>query len=331
MKLSILDQVVIAEERSAQEAIQETQQLAIVADKLGYSRYWIAEHHDLPGLACPAPEVLLGLIGSKTSQMRIGAGAVLLPNYQPYRVAETYNLLATMFPGRIDIGLGRSPGGSAEASQALNSNMLQAIYSMPQKVEELLHFINRDFPTEHVFSSLQASPVPEVAPVPWILGTSVKSAQLAAKHGLPYAVGHFMNNESSKQAADTYLSEFKPSLTIDKPQLIVCVSVFCAPSIREAEAMALSSFIWSLQKDKGEHVPTLPTKSTASSYTLNETEMEKREAWQKRQMISTPQTIKTQLQDIATEFQADECMLLTNVHSFQDRLQSYRLIAEAIL
>ncbi|TSB47068.1 LLM class flavin-dependent oxidoreductase [Alkalicoccobacillus porphyridii] len=328
MKLSILDQVVMSEGRSAQNAVQETVQLATLAEEWGYTRYWIAEHHDLPGLVCPAPEVLIGLIGAQTSNIRVGAGAVLLPNYQPYHVAETYNLLASMYPSRIDLGLSRSPGGSAEASQALSSNMLQAIYSMPQKLEELLHFIHQDFPRDHTYSSLQAAPVPTIPPVPWILGTSIKSAQLAAKHGLPYAVGHFMNADSSKEAATIYKKQFQATRTLEEPQLVVAASVICAETLEQAEQMARSAQVWSIQREKGELTNGLPSKQTTINYQLTSEEEDKLKDLAKRQLIGTPQTVKKQLQDVAAEFQTDECMVLTNVHSHQDRVASYRLLAE---
>ncbi|MCM2674517.1 LLM class flavin-dependent oxidoreductase [Alkalicoccobacillus plakortidis] len=331
MKLSILDQVVVSRGRSVADAINETEQLAIYADELGYSRYWIAEHHDLPGLACPAPDVLLGIIGSQTTTIRIGAGAVLLPNYQPYLVAERYHLLATMYPGRIDLGLGRSPGGSAEASLALNTNMLQAIYSMPEKVEELLHFIRNDFPEGHSYRSLKAAPVPNDPPVPWILGTSIKSAKLAAKHGLPYAVGHFMNDESSKKAAEAYKKHFKPTKYNQEPTLILAVSVVCAETNQLAEEIAGSAHIWSIERAKAEGLDGIPNQDFANHYSLTPDEAEKRKELQQRQVFGEPENVKEQLLKLSKEYGSDECMVLTNVHSFEDRLKSYKLLADVIL
>ncbi|MEI2471270.1 MsnO8 family LLM class oxidoreductase, partial [Peribacillus frigoritolerans] len=159
MKLSILDQSPIASGQSAQEALQASLQLAQEGDRLGYSRIWFTEHHDLPGLACSVPEVLISYIGSQTKNIRIGSGAVLLPHYKPYRIAETYNMLATLFPGRIDIGMGRAPGGSAEATMALSDNFLQNVYKMPELVQELLNFLRDEFPKEHPFSNVSAAPI----------------------------------------------------------------------------------------------------------------------------------------------------------------------------
>ena len=195
MKLSILDQSPISSNQTAKEALNESMELAKLGELLGYTRYWITEHHDLTGLASSAPEVMLGYIGANTNTIRIGSGAVLLPHYKPFKVAEVYNTLATLFPGRVDVGLGRAPGGSAEATNALSDNFLQNVYKMPSLVKEFLHFLDSDFPSDHEFSKISASPVPEVAPVPWLLGTGKKSALLAAENGLSYAFGHFMSEE----------------------------------------------------------------------------------------------------------------------------------------
>lgn len=174
MKVSILDQSPVSSHQTPAEALEASMQLAKAGDKLGYERYWIAEHHDLSGLACSAPEVMLGYIGAQTNRIRIGSGAVLLPHYKPYKVAETYNMLATLFPGRVDLGIGRAPGGSAEATNALSDNFLQQVFKMPELVEELLQFLDDKFPAEHEYAKLSASPLPPVSPEPWLLGTSKK-------------------------------------------------------------------------------------------------------------------------------------------------------------
>ena len=161
MKLSILDQAPISSNQTPGEALQESMKLAKAAEALGYTRYWIAEHHDLPGLACSAPEVMISYIGANTKRIRIGSGAVLLPHYKPYKVAELYNMLATLFPGRIDIGIGRAPGGSAEATNSLNDHFLQRVWEMPDTVKKLLQFIDNDFPVEHEYAKLSAAPIPQ--------------------------------------------------------------------------------------------------------------------------------------------------------------------------
>src|SRR5699024_2932518 len=162
------------------------------------------DYHDLPSLACPAPDVMLGVIGHATTNIRIGSGAVLLPHYKPFNIAERYNLLATLCPDRVDLGIGRAPGGSAEATMALADNFLEQVRHMPDRLDELLNFLYNDFPETHMFSKISPSPVPPVPPEPWLLGTSEKSAVLAAEKGLAYAFGHFMTDKDGPEIMQTY-------------------------------------------------------------------------------------------------------------------------------
>lgn len=327
MKLSILDQVVQSRGQTPQEAIEESIQLAQLAEEWGYHRYWVAEHHDLPGLCCPAPDLILSLIGSKTKRIRIGSGAVLLPNYKPYTIAERYQLLATLYPGRVDLGVSRSPGGSAEASRALTDNMLQSIYQMPAKVEELLHFLSNDFPKNHIYSSLKAAPVPEVSPSPWILGTSKKSAELAGSLGLPYAVGHFMNKASSEEAVKTYRSHFQASQYLNKPEVILAVSVICAETEKQAEDLALSGQIWSMERTAGKGSEGLPPVTYAIQYSLDETEKEVQIQLREQQIVGDAKSVREQINTLAHAYQSNECMILTNVHSSNERISSYQRLA----
>jgi len=288
MKLSILDQVPIPNGKTAKEALEATIELAKFADELGYHRYWIAEHHDMEGLASPAPDIVLGIIGSKTKRIRIGSGAVLLPNYKPYNVAERYNLLATMFPGRVDIGIGRAPGGSAEASMALADNFLQEVKKHPQKLDELLHFLNRDFPEDHHFSKLSAQPVPEETPVPWLLGTSVKSAVLALERNLPYVFGEFMSDADGPAIVKGYFDNFKGKT----PQVIVAIQVICAETTEEAEELAQSNQVWRLQQAKGDGNGKIPSVSETKSYEFTDEDLDILRSSNHRQIIGNPEGVR---------------------------------------
>src|SRR5690625_3241969 len=179
MKLSILDQSPIADGKTPKEALETSLRLARLGEELGYHRFWIAEHHDLFGLASPNPDVMLGVIGSQTERIRIGAGAVLLPYYKPFRVAETYNLLQTLFPGRIDLGIGRAPGGSAEVSLALSDNYLAQVNRYSELIDELHHFLHQSFPQDSTIAKVKPTPVPKTPPKTWMLGTSKRSSELA--------------------------------------------------------------------------------------------------------------------------------------------------------
>ncbi|HZH59943.1 MAG TPA: LLM class flavin-dependent oxidoreductase [Metabacillus sp.] len=331
MRLSILDQAPISSNQTPQDALQESLRLAQAGEELGYTRYWIAEHHDLAGLACSAPEVMLAYIGANTKTIRIGSGAVLLPYYRPYKVAETYNMLATLFPNRIDIGIGRAPGGSAEATNALSDRFLQQVWDLPKSIDELLHFLNNDFPEEHEYAKVSASPIPETAPVPWLLGTSKKSALLAAETGMSYAFGQFMSDNDGQAIISQYLDHFKPKKKDNKPNVILTVSAICAETTEKAEEIALSSIFWAIQKEKGEGNKGIPSIQEAKNYPFSEAEKQTMEKLKQKMIIGNPLEVKQKLEDIQTSHQADEIMIVTITHSPKDRITSYRLIAETLL
>ncbi|RDW20906.1 LLM class flavin-dependent oxidoreductase [Oceanobacillus chungangensis] len=325
MKLSILDQAPVSSGNTAREALEATIELAKLADKLGYTRYWVAEHHDLKGLASPAPDILLGIIGSKTERIRIGSGAVLLPNYKPFNIAERYNLLATMYPGRVDIGLGRAPGGSAEVSIALAGNFLEQVKKMPALLDELDHFLHRDFPDDHLFSKVSAAPMPVLAPVPWLLGTSKRSAILAAEKEMAYVFGHFMSDQDGHSIVKTYRDNFKQGT----PKVIVTVSVICAETTEAAEEIALSNLLWRVQQNKGESKDGVPSIEEAHDYIFNDEELVMIEKMKEKQIIGTPQEVRMKLEELQAAYQTDEMMIVTNTHDYEARRKSYQLIAEA--
>lgn len=330
MRLSILDQAPISSNQSAGDALIESMKLAQAAEELGYIRYWIAEHHDLPGLACSAPEVMLGFIGANTNRIRIGSGAVLLPHYKPYKVAEVYNMLATLFPGRIDVGIGRAPGGSAEATNALSDNFLQRVWNMPNSVKDLLYFLDNKIPPEHPHAKVSASPIPTVAPIPWLLGTSKKSALLAAENGLSYAFGQFMSDQDGIEIIKQYRNHFKPRKHDQVPEVIVTISAICAETTEKAEDVALSSLVWGLQRERGEGQKGVPSIQEAKEYLHNERE-DLFEEMRQGMIIGNPQEVAQSIQELQDKYNADEIMIVTITHSQLDRIQSYKLIAEQIL
>ncbi|GIN73180.1 hypothetical protein J14TS2_36550 [Bacillus sp. J14TS2] len=330
MRISILDQSPISSNQSAKDALYESMNLAQAGEKFGYTRYWIAEHHDLPGLACPAPEVMLSFIGAHTSKIRIGSGATLLPHYKPYKVAETFNLLATLFPNRIDIGIGRAPGGSAEATNALSDNFLQQVYKMPDLLDDLLHFLHHDFPKDHEFSKVTATPVPQIPAETWLLGTSQKSAVLAARNGLAYAFGQFMSEEDGSEIIQQYIDSFEPKRSGSLPEVLLTVSVVCAETTEKAEEVAMSWLIWQIQADIGKR-QSIPSIEEAKNYELTEAEKEKLNGMKQNMIIGNPQEVAESLRQLETAYKTNEMMILTITHSSKDRIHSYRLIAEEVL
>lgn len=309
MKLSILDQAPILSGKSAQEALHQSVLLAKKGEELGYSRYWIAEHHDLNNLACSAPEIMLAYIGSQTETIRIGAGAILLPYYKPYKIAEVFNMLETLFPGRIDLGIGRAPGGPAEASLALSDHYLKGVWNLPHSLEELLHFLNYDFPKDHQFSNLQASPRPVDSPRPWLLGTSRKSAKLAAENGMAYAFAHFMSDVDGPSILSNYRENYKQRF--GTMETIVAVSVICAERTEKAEELALDWY-------KKTH--------------LNEQELKDDKAllskMNKKMVIGNREEVGEKLTQLQHDYCCDELMINTNVDCFESRLKSYQLIVD---
>jgi len=365
VKLSILDQSPISAGKTAQEALHTSVKLAQLGEELGYERFWIAEHHDLFGLACPNPDVMLGVIGAQTKQIRIGAGAVLLPYYKPFRVAETYNLLATLFPDRVDLGLGRAPGGSAEVSLALSDNYLKQVREYPERIEELLGFLHGRYPADHPYGKISPTPVPETPPETWLLGTSEKSAILAAEKGMDYAFGHFMTdsdgpeivkryreNFAKKPGSERRADEFSHGKDVTKsntetrdarqvnglghgkdvnsrvePRVIVAVSVICAATTERAEELALSSFLWSIQQEKQVDHHVVPSVEEAKNYTFTEEEQEKMEKMKNKMIIGNPPEVKEQLVTLKEQYGADEIMVVTIIHDAEAKFESYRLLA----
>ncbi|MFJ7974270.1 LLM class flavin-dependent oxidoreductase [Peribacillus sp. NPDC096379] len=322
MKLSILDQSPISTNQTAHDALQESMKLARIGETLGYSRYWIAEHHALPGLACSAPEVMLGYIGANTKNIRIGSGAVLLPYYKPYKVAETYHLLSTLFPNRIDVGIGRAPGGPAEASNALSDNFLENVYKMPDLVKELIKYIDNEE------SILPASPLPQISPELWMLGTSKKSANFAAENGLAYCFGQFMSDENGEEIIQQYRHSFQPRKKGQKPYVIMALSVICAETTQKAEEIALSSITWQLQNENRKGSRGVPSVDEAKEFQLNPRDQESIERIKKKMIIGNPNEVKSKLIKIQSHVLADEIMIVTITYSPKDKHQSYQLIAE---
>lgn len=331
MKLSILDQAVISSGKSARDALLDSTELAKIGDRLGYSRYWIAEHHDFPGLACPSPEIMLAYIGQQTKSIRIGSGAILLPHYKPFKIAENFNLLATLFPNRIDLGVGRAPGGSAEVSIALSGNFLENVRNMPDSFQTLLHLLQNEIPKDHPFLGISAAPLPMTAPQPWLLGTSGKSAQLAAEKGVSYAFGQFMSEKNGTEIVSSYKKQFKPSNFLSEPYSIVTVSVICAESTDKAQELSLSNLAWSIKMMRGEKQEALPSIVEAKKYLQSLGKKEIDEASKHNMIIGNPLEVKSQLEELINQYNADEVMIITNVHRSEDKIKSYELVAHQFL
>ncbi|MET3504585.1 LLM class flavin-dependent oxidoreductase [Halalkalibacter oceani] len=329
MKVSILDQAPMRAGETAKEALDDAIRLAQHGEALGYTRYWIAEHHDFPGLACPAPEIMLSAIGAHTRRIRLGAGAILLPHYRPYKVAETFHLLATLYPDRIDLGIGRAPGGAAEAAIALSGNYLEQVRKLPDKLEELLHFLRNTFPDDHLYRNLDAAPVPAVPPQLWLLGTSEKSARLAAEMGMSYAFGHFMSEKDGRALLATYRKEQNRINQRAEAHTLVAVAVVCAETTAAAEEMAESQLLWRLLQEKGRS-EAIPSPSQVSCYPYSAEDRARIAQMKEKMIIGNPLEVRDRLYGLTELYETEEVMINTITYRLEDRLKSYQLIAEAL-
>ncbi|MGO4110821.1 LLM class flavin-dependent oxidoreductase [Paenibacillus sp. YAF4_2] len=309
LKLSILDLVPVFENRNDTYALEQAVLLARTAELLGYTRYWIAEHHGMPHLACPSPEVLLGHIGARTERIRIGSGALLLPHYSPLKVAESFRLLASLYPGRIDLGLGRAPGGNAHVSMALSGNFLENVRKMPDKLREVAELLQDSYIYEG--EPVGARPSPPVQPEVWLLGTNKKSAEYAAEFGMGYVFGQFMSDVDGEEVLRSYRESFVPSTLCSKPKVIVTIGVICAETEDEAMQLANSS-------------------ATATLFQKELTDG-KTEAYSERKLlVGTSRSIKTSLEQMSEMYGVDEFMLVTMVPDYYKRLRSYELLAQEL-
>ena len=309
MRLSVLDQSPISEGSTGPDALRNTIDLAQLADQLGYHRYWVAEHHGGAMLAGPSPESLIGPIASATDRIRVGSGGVMLPHYSPFKVAESFSLLAGLYPGRIDLGIGRAPGTDGLTMYALQRDRRAAAPDdFPQQMAELMGYLNDtlpdDFPFRHLARALPGLPQkPEV----WLLGSSHQSAIWSEEWGLPYAFADFIHPNGGDRAD------------------IVCVSAICAESDEEAERLASSGRMAFAMLRMGRPIPVPPVEKALRFLETRESPSGR------RAVLGSPETVKKGLEEIAKSYDADEVMVVTITHDHEARRRSYELIAEAML
>lgn len=325
MKLSILDQAVVSRGESAEKALKNVLDLAAFADEAGFHRFWLAEHHAMTGFASSAPEVTLSAIGQITQSIRLGSGATLLPYYKPFKVAEVYHTLSALYPGRIDLGVGRAPGGPAEASEALSEGYLQAALNMPQLVSSLSHYINYN----NSENKLKLSPLSEARPDIWMLGTSEKSAANAAELGCNYCFGQFMSNAGdTEKVLKTYYDNYHG----ENPQVMMTVTAFCAETAEKANDVAMSSLVWGIMKERefgeSQNNDGLPSIEDAKKFDLTTEESKKIEERKNGMIIGNPETVAEKLRELGKNEQVHEIMISTNTYYLEDKINSYRLIKE---
>lgn len=327
LKLSVLDQSPIRSGSTAFDALQESVSLARLADELGYYRYWVAEHHASDALAGCSPEVLLGRLGAETGSIRIGSGGVMLPHYSPYKVAENFKLLQTLYPGRIDLGVGRAPGTDPFTAAAIRYGSRVGPEHFPNMVADLQALLNDTDPRTEGMENARAFPQVDIPPELWMLGSSEDSAQLAALMGLPYNFAHFINPNIRPDIFALYRDRFKPGPNLDSPHTALTVFTIAAETEELALNLSRSRDLWYIRLLRGNPGP-VPSVKEATEFPYSDRELQAIEDNQNRKVVGTAKQVKDKLLALSEEFQIDELMLVTITHDPQARRRSYELLAE---
>jgi luciferase family oxidoreductase group 1 len=328
LRLGVLDQSPVRSNATPAEAIRETLALAQAADRLGYHRYWLAEHHSTPGLAGPSPEVLIPQIAALTSGIRVGSGGVMLQHYSPLKVAESFRVLETLYPGRIDLGIGRAPGSDQLTARALTGPFAPGIESFPQKIADVLGFLHGELPPEHPHARVLAMPTGPGVPEVWLLGSSDQSAALAAHFGTGFSFAHFINADGGAEVTRAYARAFKPSALLAEAQASVAVFVVCAPTEEEARRLAQSRDLFIVRLYTG-RLGRYPTVAEAEAYHYSPHEWAIVEHARRRRLAGTPEQCRAALEALAGDYGVDEIIVVTITESWETRLRSYALLAEA--
>ncbi len=328
MILGVLDQSPIRSGGSPTDAIQETLLLAEHADRLGYSRYWLAEHHSSGGLAGTAPEVLMGQVAARTSRIRVGSGGVMLSHYSPLKVAESFRVLEALFPGRIDLGIGRAPGSDQRTARALRYGPGGVpLEHFPQQLGDLIAFLHDEVPPGHPFAGVRAMPAGPTAPPLWILGSSGDGAALAAHFGTAFSYAHFINAVGGVDAMRAYREAFRPSPRLASPEASVAVFALCAETEEQAERLARCRDLFIVRLYTGRFGP-FPSVEEAEAYAYSAPELGIVAEARRRTVAGTPERVKARLEALADEYEVDELIVVTIAHEFKARLRSYELLAE---
>jgi len=329
LPLSVLDLSFVTSSGSGSAALRNSLDLAQLADRLGYTRYWLAEHHNLPSIASPAPDLMIGQIAAVTQRMRVGSGGVMLPNHAPLMVAERFKMLEALFPGRIDLGLGRAPGTDGATAYALRSRLdRREGDDFLERLHELILWETRDFPPNHPFNNVVAMPDDTPLPPIWLLGSSDYSSELAAQVGMGFAFAHHFATHDAIEAMTSYRAHFKPSGWRATPHGILAVAVVAAETDAEAERLASSMDLNRLRRDRGQYLP-LPSVEEALAYPYTDSERASIARNRSRLFVGSPATLMQKLQPMLTASQADELMIITAVYDHDARKKSYHLLADA--
>ena len=329
MRLSVLDQAPITKGNNAVSALKKAEELAILADDLGYHRMWMAEHHGTKAFASSAPEVTAAHLAAKTKNLRIGTGGVMMMHYSPLKLAEVFKTLSAFSPGRIDFGVGRAPGGDNHSIYALSEGRQPQLYNMYEKLDTALKLINDEVPKDDLYNKTIATPYGITLPEAWLLGSSGNSAVQAGRMGLGYSFAQFFQGGMSKEILASYRENFQPSTFMEKPEITVTYLVTTAETQEEAEYEALPQDIARLSLMKGSIMQSL-TPEEAQDYPLTEMDRMMIQENRKIHLVGTPKEIATILQEEQQMYGFDEAMICSIPHSQEKRLDVYRALAREL-
>lgn len=328
LRISVLDQSPIVEGSNGSEALHNTLDLARLTDRLGFHRYWVAEHHGGPMLASPSPEVLIGPLAAATERIRVGSGGVMLPHYSPLKVAENFSMLAGLAPGRIDLGIGRAPGSDGHTMLALQRDRRQAAPDdFPQQLAELLGYFEDDLPRGHPFARYSKwLPGRPQLPDVWLLGSSPQSALWAAELGVPYSFADFINPRGAAIAQD-YRERFQSGRRREAPEVNVGVWALAADTDEEAQLLSTSARMAMAMLRQGRLIE-VPTVERAVRFLESQGSEIAGAPAGRRTIVGTPERVREGIEAVADEYGAGEVVVITITHDHAARRRSYELIAE---
>ncbi|NBA88408.1 MsnO8 family LLM class oxidoreductase [Emticicia sp. CRIBPO] len=326
IKLSVLDQSVVSYQATAKQAIDQTIATAKLAEKLGYHRFWVSEHHNSTRIAGSTPEVLMVKLADETKHIRIGSGGIMLPNHSALKVAENFRMLETLFPGRIDLGMGRAPGTDRLTSSLLNPSNDFSEGNYLEQLNHLQHFFRDTAETEH--GPILAVPQAVSVPQQWILSSSGGSSQIAAKFGLGLAVAKFINGFVTPSVVDTYRKSFRPSASFEKPHALLSIFVICGETEEKAREMRKYMDYIFVQFEKG-NFQDFGDPESIKKYQFTLPELDRLRYNSGRIISGTPDQVKEKLTQLANDFDVDEIIISTMTDNATDRFRSFELLSEA--
>lgn len=326
LRLGVLDQSPIPSGSTAVQALADTLELARITERLGYSRYWVAEHHGSESFAGSSPEILIGRIASVTERIRVGSAGVMLMHYSPLKVAESFKVLEALFPGRIDLGIGRAPGSDGITTAALAYGSQVGIEYFPAKLGDLQAFLTDAPAYTEAFAKVRATPIVPAPPELWMLGSSPDGARLAAHFGLPFAYAHFINPDLLERACEVYRKHFRPSAALAEPYVAVGVFALCADTAEQAEGLARCRDLWRLRVERGEFGP-VPSVEEALAWQPTATEQSRIEERRQHQILGSGPGAAGQLRALADRVGARELSIVSITHQFAARVRCYELLA----